>query len=830
MTVAGMNGAPKSHFRLNKYVTPYSNQQYYMSHISLRTRFALILITLSLLTIVVNFSFNTYSEYQEIREELHKEVEHVHRAFSQDYAEFYLFQTSSIAANLISKVTQFPMILHVDIYAPDETHVFHYAVDQTKTKHAHSHTEEPLNLASILIDKRPLSYGYNVIYEGATLGHVEYLIDTQSALDDINALIKQLAIVIPIFSVISILLAFYFQRLLTRPLTRLINTMDDIEQHQDYSIRMSSKANEHKEFIELQRGFNNMLARVNNASENLKESEARFRNVANKAPMMIWMADTQWHLTFVNHQLNHYLGRSSEELINTNIKEILREESFETFITTVTKHASTEDYKDNIEFELLSDSNEYRWFMGQVVKLTNDNGSCSGYIGSAVDITDRKKAEKEIETLAYYDPLTKLPNRRLLLDRLNRSLLTAQRDKLYTALFYLDLDNFKTLNDSMGHEVGDQLLIHAASRISHTLRAEDSIARLGGDEFVVLSGHMNANEKSAIQNAKIMAEKLQVELSKPYFLGDYEYYSTASIGITIFPHNETTVDDVLKHADTAMYRAKELGRNNFCFYEPSMQEIVVRQLNIDKDLRKALRNNELYLYFQPQVTANGELIGAEALIRWIKEDGTLIPPMDFIPLAEDSGLIINIGYWVLENACEWLKKWEDAGLKGEFTLGVNVSPKQFSQRDFVNQFDSIIKKSGVNPTHLMIEITENVVMDSSSIAIEKMQELKDRTGVQLSLDDFGTGFSSLTYLKQFPLDELKIDRAFVQDLHTDENDALLAETILNVGLKFGLKVIAEGVESSEQVDFLHDKGCQYFQGFLFSKPLPAKEFEKKLSF
>lgn len=801
-----------------------------MSHISLRTRFALVLISFSLLTVLVNFSFNTYSEYQEIKEELVEEVEHVHRAFSQDYAEFYLFQTTSIAANLISKIEQFPMILHVDIYALDKTLLFHYSAEQQKTKLPHKHITGSFGFSSILIEKNPLFYGHKVIYEGTTLGHIEYLIDTTSALHDINALIKKLVISIPILAVISTLLAFYFQRLLTRPLTRLINAMDDIDQHQDYSIRINPQANEHKEFIELQRGFNNMLARVNKASENLQESEARFRNVANKAPMMIWMADTLWKLTFTNHQLSHYLGKTTEELIDTYLSSFFRAEGFNNFIASMPQHNSTKNHQDNIEFELLNSANEYRWFMGQVVKLTNNKGVCSGYIGSAVDITDRKKAEKEIETLAYYDPLTKLPNRRLLLDRLNRSLLTAQRDKLYTALFYLDLDNFKTLNDSMGHEVGDQLLIHAASRISHTLRAEDSIARLGGDEFVVLSGHMDSNEKNAVQHAKIMAEKLQIELSKPYFLGDYEYYSTASIGITIFPHAETTVDDVLKHADTAMYRAKELGRNNFCFYEPSMQEVVVRQLSIDKDLRKALRNNELHLYFQPQVTADGEIIGAEALIRWIKEDGTLIPPLDFIPLAEDSGLIINIGYWVLENACEWLKKWEDAGLKGEFTLGVNVSPKQFSQRDFVNEFDSTIKKSGVNPARLMIEITENVVMDSSSIAIEKMQELKDRTGVQLSLDDFGTGFSSLTYLKQFPLDELKIDRAFVKDLHTDKNNALLAETILNIGLKFGLKVIAEGVESSKQVDFLHDKGCQYFQGFLFSKPLPAKEFEKNLPF
>ena len=801
-----------------------------MSHMSLRTWFAFVLISLSLLTVMINFSFNTYSEYQEIKEELIEEVEHVHRAFSQDYAEFYLFQTTSIAANLISKIEQFPMILHMDIYAPNENHLFHYSANQQTTGRAHSQIKDFIDFSSVLIDKTPLTYRHQVIYEGTTLGYIEYLIDTKSALDDINALIKQLAITIPIIAVISILLAFYFQRLLTRPLTRLINAMDDIEQHQDYSIRINPQTNEHKEFIELQRGFNNMLARVNKASENLQESEARFRNVANKAPMMIWMADTQWKLTFANLQLSHYLGKTTRELIDTDLSLFFRTEGFNNFIASMPQHNSTKNHQGNIEFELLNSANEYRWFMGQVVKLTNDKGNCSGYIGSAVDITDRKKAEKEIETLAYYDPLTKLPNRRLLLDRLNRSLLTAQRDELYTALFYLDLDNFKTLNDSMGHEVGDQLLIHAASRISHTLRAEDSIARLGGDEFVVLSGHMDSNEKNAVQHAKIMAEKLQIELSKPYFLGDYEYYSTASIGITIFPHNETTVDDVLKHADTAMYRAKELGRNNFSFYESSMQAVVVRQLSIDKDLRKALRNNELQLYFQPQVTADGKIIGAEALIRWIKEDGTLIPPLDFIPLAEDSGLIINIGYWVLENACQWLKKWEDAGLKGEFTLGVNVSPKQFSQRDFVDEFDSIIKKSGVNPACLMIEITENVVMDSSSIAIEKMQELKDRTGVQLSLDDFGTGFSSLTYLKQFPLDELKIDRAFVKDLHTDKNNALLAETILNIGLKFGLKVIAEGVESSKQVDFLHDKGCQYFQGFLFSKPLPAKEFEKKLPF
>lgn len=441
------------------------------------------------------------------------------------------------------------------------------------------------------------------------------------------------------------------------------------------------------------------------------------------------------------------------------------------------------------------------------------------------DITERKQAEARIEYLAYYDPLTELPNRRLLLNRLEQNLSRARRYGHYGAMLFLDLDRFKNINDSLGHPVGDDLLKLVAERLTDDMRAEDTAARLGGDEFVLLLSDLGKDASAAAVAAQHKAEAIKDRLIAPYIVRENVLHITPSIGVAMFPSVSgvyETGSDILRYADTAMYRAKDDGRDTIRFFLPSMQAAADHRLALEKELRHAIERNELSLYFQPQVDYHGKILGAEALIRWIHPTRGFVSPGVFIPIAEASGLILPIGEWVLRAACQHLKKWNNQGL-GLTHLAINVSPRQFRQPEFVSQVESILKETGVDPTMVCFEITEGLVIDNIVDTIEKMQGLK-KLGLQLSIDDFGTGYSSLTYLKKMPLDILKIDQSFVRDIETDANDAAIVATIIAMAEHLYLKVIAEGVETRSELDFLNHNGCAIFQGYLFSKPVPDHQF------
>ncbi|MBW6508897.1 MAG: EAL domain-containing protein [Desulfuromonadales bacterium] len=441
------------------------------------------------------------------------------------------------------------------------------------------------------------------------------------------------------------------------------------------------------------------------------------------------------------------------------------------------------------------------------------------------DITERKQAEAHIEYLAYYDPLTELPNRRLLLNRLEQNISRARRYGHYGAMLFLDLDRFKNINDSLGHLIGDNLLKQVAERLTADMRAEDTASRLGGDEFVFLLSDLGKDSGTAAVAAQHKAEMIKDRLTAPFVVQENVLHITPSIGVAMFPSasdaNETG-SDILRYADTAMYQAKDDGRDTIRFFLPSMQTAADYRLALEKELRHAIERNELSLYFQPQVDYHGNILGAEALIRWIHPTKGFISPDVFIPIAEASGLILSIGEWVLRTACQHLKKWNHQGL-GLTHLAINVSPRQFRQPEFVDQVESILKETGADPTMVCFEITEGLVIDNIVDTINKMQGLK-KLGLQLSIDDFGTGYSSLTYLKKMPLDILKIDQSFVRDIETDANDAAIVATIIAMAEHLYLKVIAEGVETRSELDFLKQNGCAIFQGYLFSKPLPDLQF------
>jgi len=468
-----------------------------------------------------------------------------------------------------------------------------------------------------------------------------------------------------------------------------------------------------------------------------------------------------------------------------------------------------------------------RWFELSVARKRTQRGDLPHFIVLSRDISDRRQAEAEVERLAFFDTLTQLPNRRLLVDRLRRALSASLRRRNHGALLIIDLDDFKTLNDTRGHNVGDLLLREVALRLQHCIRQEDTVARLGGDEFVVMLEDLSQESKDAAAQTEAVCEKILSAISVPYILDGQEQHTTASIGISLFSGYEETEEELLKRADAAMYRAKTSGRNTVRFFDPAMQAALEGRAQLEKSLRRALPEQQLLLHFQPQIDSDRRIVGAEALLRWQHPERGLVPPGQFIPLAEDTGLIVPIGQWVLECASEQLKQWERKEATRNLVLAVNVSARQFRQPDFVASVRQIIQGSGIDAARLKIELTESLVLHDVADSIEKMHALR-AIGVRFSMDDFGTGYSSLSYLKRLPLDQLKIDQSFVRDIVSDPGDAVIVQTIIGMAANLGLAVIAEGVETEAQREFLLKHGCRQFQGYLFGRPMPLADFEAQL--
>ena len=433
-----------------------------------------------------------------------------------------------------------------------------------------------------------------------------------------------------------------------------------------------------------------------------------------------------------------------------------------------------------------------------------------------------QRAEAEIRSLAFYDPLTGLPNRRLLLDRLHQAVAASLRTQQYGALLFLDLDNFKTLNDSLGHEVGDQLLVQVAQRLCANVRESDSVARLGGDEFVIVIESLGAQLEEAQILAEGVARKLISAISSSYQLDEHECRCTGSIGITLFCGHRARIDELLRQADLAMYQAKEAGRNGVRFFEQTMQADITARSRLEHELYTAVEDDQFRLYYQPQIDAAGRCIGVEALIRWQHPARGFVSPASFIPLAEDTGLILPIGHWVLREACARLLAWQDDLTTAHLTIAVNVSAQQFRLPVFVEELASLIRFTGANPARLKLEITESMLLDNLDDAIAKISALR-ALGISFSLDDFGTGYSSLSYLKRLPVDQVKIDQSFVRDVLVDANDAAICRAVIALGKSLGLKVIAEGVETAEQWAFLAAEGCDEAQGYLYARPLPEAD-------
>ena len=565
--------------------------------------------------------------------------------------------------------------------------------------------------------------------------------------------------------------------------------------------------------------------KVAEQTRHLSNSELRLNTILDSVEAYIYIKDPQFRYQYVNHKVCELFGRPREDVLGQT------DEAF--FDATTVANLRNNDRRvlqqgERVQLEEVNRSLEgscEQAYLSVKLPLRRPDGSIYALCGISTDITEHKRNLEQIHQLAFYDPLTGLPNRRLLLERLQHALDRHQRSHQEGALLFIDLDNFKNLNDTLGHAMGDRFLQQVAQRLRSQVRQEDTLARLGGDEFVLMLEDLSARGNELFAELEAVAGKLLGSLAQPYELQGQLHTSTASIGVTLFSDAQGTVEELLKRADLAMYQAKAAGRNAVRFFDPQMQAEALARMRLENDLRQCLNDGQgLLLHYQPQVDRHGRLIGAEALVRWQHPQRGLIPPGEFIPLAESTDLIFPLGRWILREACRQLVAWAGHPQLGRLPLAVNVSARQLHHPEFADEVLAILQQSGADPSRLELELTESQLAMDTEALILRMNELRAR-GVSFSLDDFGTGYSSLGYLKRLPLSRLKIDRCFVRDLLEDANDAAIIRTIVALGQTLELEVIAEGVESAEQREALLRAGCQLFQGYLFAAPGPARLLE-----
>jgi diguanylate cyclase (GGDEF)-like protein/PAS domain S-box-containing protein len=563
----------------------------------------------------------------------------------------------------------------------------------------------------------------------------------------------------------------------------------------------------------------------------LREQSRRLRQAARvfaTASEGIIITDIDGNILDVNAAFTAVTGYNREEVLGSNPRLLQSGRQGEQFYARMWQSISDTGQWQGEIWNRRKNGEIYPEWLTITAGTTPNNAlkKVTHYVATFSDITERKKNEAEIYQLAFYDPLTELPNRRLLMERLRHNLAARGSNASHATLLFIDIDNFKTLNDIKGHDIGDLLLIEIAQRLRSCAREGDTVARLGGDEFVVMLEGLSVEPEQAATQAKTAGEKILNSLNRTYLLKDFEYHSSCSIGVSMFSE-DISAEELLKQADTAMYEAKAAGRNALRFFDPTMQAALEARATLEADLRQALTQQQFNLYYQIQVNADNIPVGAEALLRWNHPQYGLVLPETFIPLAEETGLIQPIGQWVLETACAQLKKWEADANTRDLVLAVNVSARQFGAEGFVSQIATLIASSGIIPARLKLEITESMLLDNVERDINTMRQLK-ALGVNFSMDDFGTGYSSLQYLKRLPLGQIKIDQSFVRDLAINSSDKAIVRTIIAMAHSMGLEVIAEGVETEEQKQLLLSTGCTHFQGFLFSKPVPVELFETLL--
>jgi diguanylate cyclase (GGDEF)-like protein/PAS domain S-box-containing protein len=529
----------------------------------------------------------------------------------------------------------------------------------------------------------------------------------------------------------------------------------------------------------------------------------------------------------VNSAFTRITGYSQEEVVGLNPSLLKSGKHDASFYDAMWKSINNKGMWEGEIWNRRKGGEIYPEYLN-ITAVKDSNGLVTNFVATFTDISLIKAAEIEIRNLAFYDPLTNLPNRRLLSDRLKQAISSSNRNGKAAALLFLDLDNFKALNDTLGHDIGDLLLEQVAERLKSCVRERDTVARLGGDEFVIMLEELSEHAIEAAEKTEFIANKIMTTLNEPYQLAQHPYNNTPSIGIVLFNGKKPqSHEDLLKQADIAMYQAKKAGRNGICFFDPKMQENITARVLLESDLRNAIADKQFCLYYQMQIDQYGKINGAEVLLRWQHPKRGLLMPIDFISLAEETRLILPIGEWVIDTACRLIKAWQANETTKHLILSINVSAKQFQQADFVAKIETALQTHTIEPGRLKLELTESILLSDVEDTITKMTALNS-IGICFSLDDFGTGYSSLQYLKRLPLHQLKIDQSFVRDIAIDTSDQAIVRTIIAMAQTLNLTVIAEGVETVEQRRFLIDNGCTHFQGYLFGKPVPLEQFEIQL--
>lgn len=672
-------------------------------------------------------------------------------------------------------------------------------------------------------------------YNDGTAGSIHFSVDMDMALEGFYNRSKT-ALVTGIFRnmLLVLLLFFVFYIKLTKPLVRLAREINNINpdhpgvnrltqlsaQRKDELAQLISISNQLLDVVELS------LAKRRAVELALRKSEEHLRQIIDHLPVMIGARNIAGYYLFANKALASELGYTPEQMRNLHVRQLLKNSVFDidTMLQNDYRVIRGNEELDVIEERFITATGRQLFLQTHIMPLAFYDEKVALIV--SVDITERKNAQAKMEFMAHHDALTGLPNRLQLVERLEHELRRAERHGYYGAVLFIDLDQFKNINDSLGHPVGDKVLEVVATRLQESVREEDLVARLSGDEFVVVLTVLDQDMETAALRAGEISEKIRGIISQPYVYDSMELRVTCSVGVVVYPDKNNSVHELLRYADTAMYQVKEKGRDSIEFFNEEMADKVSRQLVMEGDLHRALEEQQFELYFQSKIdVVTGRVVGAEALLRWNHPTKGMVSPVDFIPVLETSGMIIDVGQWVLENACKTLVRWADEGIwQPGMRLSINISPRQFRRAAFVEDVLDSIKKYPIPRDSLDMEITEGIVIQRVEDAIATMTTLSEQ-GVSFSLDDFGTGYSSISYLKRLPVTTLKIDKGFVGDIIEDRNDRVLVETIITMGKLLDMELVAEGVEQAEQLAILRGFGCHFYQGFFASQPVPRNEFE-----